>query len=62
MAGYVVQALDDYSFLCPELGDVGSTKRIDKAGIFNSYEEAQQTANDEIGRYGVQFVVFKVCD
>lgn len=41
---YVVQDLESYCFLMPQDGDVGYTPELHRAGRFENYEEAFDTA------------------
>ena len=55
---FIVQSLIDYTFLYPAPhGDIGYCERIDHAGLFDSFEDAQEAGNLFIG---YEYVIFSV--
>lgn len=56
---YVVQsvATGDFLYLSPETGDIGHTKMISEAGLFDDFYDAVNAGLEEIG-HNFEFVVF----
>ncbi|MRN39300.1 hypothetical protein CRG49_006680 [Neisseria sp. N95_16] len=56
---YVVQSVNtgDFLYLSPETGDIGHTRMISDAGLFQDFDEAVEAGIEEIGNQ-FEFVIF----
>lgn len=58
---WLVQLYENHEFLCPSGdGDVSSTPWISRAGVFDSLEAAELTANYYVGEN--QYAIFDIFD